>query len=301
MKLNRLFEIVYILLNKQQATAKYLAEHFEVSQRTIYRDIDTLSECGIPVYASKGKGGGISLIEGYKMDKAMLTLDEQKEILSALQSIKAADIDSENNALSKLSSFFNAGNTDWIEIDFSSFSASTRWKDNFDKIKQCIFDTKIIEIDYINLKGEKSSRVIEPIKMIFKNVSWYLYAYCRTKTDYRMFKLSRIINIRILDETFNPHKNMSLSNDYNPVETHDEELILKVNKEYAYRIFDDFNINEISEDKSDSYIVRTKTYDTDWIVNYILSLGDKIECVAPISIREKINKILKESLNKYLI
>ena len=106
MKLNRLFEIVYILLNKKQVTAKELAERFEVSQRTIYRDIDTLSECGIPVYAIKGKGGGISLVDGYKMDRAMLTVDEQKEILSALQSIKAADIQTENNALNKLSTFF---------------------------------------------------------------------------------------------------------------------------------------------------------------------------------------------------
>jgi len=299
MKLNRLFEIVYILLNKQQVTAKYLAGHFEVSQRTIYRDIDTLSECGIPVYASKGKGGGISLIEGYKIDKAMLTRNEQTEILSALQSIKAANINSESNALNKLSAFFNSGDADWVEIDFSSFSASARWKDNFEKIKQCILSKRKIEIDYFNLKGEKSDRIIEPIKMIFKNVSWYLYAYCHTKSDYRMFKLSRIININIIDETFSPHNNISLSNDYSPMVIHDEELVLKVDKEYAYRIFDDFGINEINESSDGSYIVRTKIYDIDWIVNYILSLGDKIECIQPSKLRYEIKEVLQKSINKY--
>lgn len=301
MKLNRLFEIVYILINKQQVTAKYLSEHFEVSTRTIYRDIDTLSQCGIPVYASKGKGGGISLVEGYKIDKAMLTKNEQTEILSALQSMRAADIDIENNALNKLSAFFNAGNTDWIEIDFSSFSASTKWKDNFEKIKQCIFNTQKIEIDYINLKGEKSSRIIEPIKMIFKNVSWYLYAYCQNKQNYRMFKLSRIININILDERFTPHINVNLSNDYNPLETHKEALILKVDQDYAYRIFDDFSLNEISKNTDGSYIVKTCTYDTDWIINYILSLGEKIECIEPLNLRSKIQHVLKKSLDKYLM
>lgn len=301
MKLNRLFEIVYILINKQQVTAKYLAEHFEVSQRTIYRDIDTLSLCGIPVYATKGKGGGISLIEGYKIDKAMLTKNEQTEILSALQSIRAADISSENNALNKLSAFFNAGDTDWIEIDFSSFSASTRWKENFEQIKQCIFKNQKIEIEYVNLKGEKSSRIIEPAKMIFKNISWYLYAYCHLKKDYRMFKLSRITIIDITDETFTPHSNIKLSDDYSPVETHNEELVLKVDAEYAYRIFDDFSINEIIENIDGTYTVRTQKYDTDWIINYVLSLGDKIECLEPINLREQIQNTLKKSLSKYII
>lgn len=301
MKLNRLFEIVYILLNKQQVTAKYLADHFEVSQRTIYRDIDTLSECGIPVYASKGKGGGISLVEGYKIDRAMLTKNEQTEILAALQSIKAADINSENNALSKLSAFFNTGNIEWIEIDFSSFSASTRWKENFEKVKHCILNLKKIEIEYINLKGEKSNRTIEPVKMIFKNVSWYLYAYCNAKKDYRMFKLSRIININVLNESFESHLNIKLSSDYNSVVSHKEELILKVQQEYAYRIFDDFSFDEIHILDDESYIVRTRAYDTDWIVNYILSLGDKIECLEPLSLRERIKDVLEKSLNKYII
>ena len=300
MKVNRLFEIVYILLNKQQVTAKELADRFEVSTRTIYRDIDILSSCGVPVYASKGKGGGISLIDGYKMDKAMLTVDEQTEILSALQGLKATNIDADNNALSKMSSFFNTNETEWIEIDFSSFSSNVNWKNNFNAIKTSILKRLQLNIEYTNIKGEISTRVVEPIKLIFKGVSWYLYAYCIEKNDYRMFKLNRIILLEMLTTTFTPHKDYKISISNNILQVHNQEIELLVDKKYAFRIFDDFSKDNISENINGDFIVKINTYEKDWILSYILSFGDGIECIKPHELREEIKKSLKKTQKKYL-
>lgn len=300
MKVNRLFEIVYILLNKQQVTAKELADRFEVSTRTIYRDIDILSSCGVPVYASKGKGGGISLIDGYKMDKAMLTVDEQTEILSALQGLKATNIDADNNALSKMSSFFNTNETEWIEIDFSSFSSNVNWKNNFNAIKTSILKRYQLNIEYANIKGEISTRVVEPIKLMFKGVSWYLYAYCIEKNDYRMFKLNRIILLEMLTTTFTPHKDYKISISNNVLQVHNQEIELLVDKKYAFRIFDDFSKDNISENINGDFIVKINTYEKDWILSYILSFGDGIECIKPHELREEIKQSLKKTQKKYL-
>ena len=300
MKVNRLFEIVYILLNKQQVTAKELADRFEVSTRTIYRDIDTLSSCGVPVYASKGKGGGISLIDGYKMDKAMLTVDEQTEILSALQGLKATNIDADNNALNKMSSFFNTNETEWIEIDFSSFSSNVNWKNNFNAIKTSILKRYQLNIEYANIKGEISTRVVEPIKLMFKGVSWYLYAYCIEKNDYRMFKLNRIILLEMLTTTFTPHKDYMISISNNVLQVHNQEIELLVDKKYAFRIFDDFSKDNISENINGDFIVKINTYEKDWILSYILSFGDGIECIKPHELREEIKQSLIKTQRKYL-
>jgi len=114
MQINRLFEIIYILLNKKSITAKELAEHFEVSVRTIYRDIDILSIAGIPIYTSQGKGGGISLLDDYVLDKSLLSEQEQKEILYALQSLTVANVPDTDKVLSKISNLFNKNKRNWI-------------------------------------------------------------------------------------------------------------------------------------------------------------------------------------------
>ena len=123
MQISRLFEIVYILMNKKNTTAKELSEHFEVSQRTIYRDIDTLSQAGIPIYTNKGKGGGIGLMEHFVLNKSVLSEQEQNDILSALQGFKVTSYSDTNQVLSKLNSLFGSKNTDWIEVDFSYWNS----------------------------------------------------------------------------------------------------------------------------------------------------------------------------------
>ena len=119
MQESRLFKIVYYLLDKGQATAPELAEKFEVSVRTIYRDIDSLSEAGIPIYAETGRNGGIRLMNYFVLNKAVLSEDEKKEILTALQSINATPNIDNSQTLQKLSAMFHVSGENWLEVDFS--------------------------------------------------------------------------------------------------------------------------------------------------------------------------------------
>ena len=196
MQINRLFEIVYLLLEKDTITAKELAQQFEVSVRTIYRDIDILSTAGIPVYTNKGKGGGISLLENFVLDKSILSEEEQNQIIFALQSLEKLDKNSEKKALEKMSRLFHKQSENWIEIDFSNWANENN---KFEMMKQAILKKQVMEFTYFNSCGEETKRQVEPLQIWFKDKAWYIKAYCRVKQDYRVFKIARMREIKVLE------------------------------------------------------------------------------------------------------
>ena len=194
--------MVYLLLEKGSMTAPELADYFEVSVRTIYRDIDILSSAGIPVYATRGKGGGISIQDNFVLKKSILSEQEQTQILMALQGIRIVEDEYTRTLLSKLSSVFQKQNVNWLEIDFSSWTKSGAGKDNFQKLQSAIFKSKIVAFHYYSGKGEVIKRVVEPLKLVFKSTDWYLYGYCSTRNDFRFFKLTRIRNLEITNDEY---------------------------------------------------------------------------------------------------
>lgn len=156
MKIDRLFSIVQMLVNRKSVTAKELADYFNVSVRTIYRDIEILSANGIPIYATQGKGGGISILENYSIDKTIVSDDEQNKIIMALQSVNATGQIDVNDSLIKLKNIFRKNDTDWIEIDFSGWEQSEEEKNNFALLKESIMNLKCVRFSYYNNKGEVS-------------------------------------------------------------------------------------------------------------------------------------------------
>lgn len=186
MKTSRLFNILMLLIEKRKVTSAELAQTFEVSVRTIYRDIDILAQSGIPLYTTTGKYGGVHLMEGFVVDRAMFSEREKEEIITSLQSIKdlpGMDIERVRN---KISSIFNhqiTANREWLEIDFSS--TTTDGDDLFATIKYAIQNKKALRIYYMNANGIDTERVIEPIQLAFRYMSWYLFAYCIMKKEYR--------------------------------------------------------------------------------------------------------------------
>jgi predicted DNA-binding transcriptional regulator YafY len=300
MQMNRLFEIVYILLNKKKTTAKELAERFEVSVRTIYRDIDMLSSAGIPVYASQGKGGGISLLEDYVLNKSVLSEDEQNEILFALQRLTVTQNPETDKVLSKLSSLFNKSKTNWIEVDLSPWGSDKNKTCEFTILKNAILNHQIIEFTYFNTSGEKSSRKVEPIKLIFKVHAWYLQGFCLAKNEYRTFKISRMSNLEITQEFFTDRMPEGLSVDEN--EQNSQKWIniqVKIAPQGAYRVFDEFDENEITRNQDGSFTVATSLPENEWLFHYILSFGTDIEVLSPQNIREMIQGKLDEIIWKY--
>lgn len=198
--LNRLLGIVYILLNKGTVTASELAERFEVSVRTIYRDIDTLSMAGIPVYTRKGKNGGISLTEQFVLNKMLVNKEEQLQILAALASLEAVGAQGEGEILNKLGAFFQVKAQNWVEIDFSDWSGGR--KELYDLIKDAILNRKVLEFDYYGQYRAMTHRIAEPVQLLFKEYTWYVRAYCRERKAMRLFKVLRMKRVKETGEIF---------------------------------------------------------------------------------------------------
>jgi predicted DNA-binding transcriptional regulator YafY len=300
MQMNRLFEIVYILLNKKTTTAKELAEKFEVSVRTIYRDIDMLSSVGIPIYASQGKGGGISLLEDYILNKSVLSEEEQNEILFALQSLTVTQNPETDRVLSKLSSLFNKSKTNWIEVDLSPWGSDKNKRCEFTLLKDAILNHQIVEFTYFNSSGEKSTRKVEPLKLIFKVNAWYLKGFCLTKDEYRTFKISRMFHVEITQESFKYRSPDEVSIDEKDQNSQNWiHVQLLISPQGAYRVFEEFTENEIIKNQDGTFIVETSLPEGEWLLHYILSFGTNIEVLAPENIREMIQGKLEDIILKY--
>ena len=292
---NRLFEILYILLQKKKVTAKELAEKFEVSTRTIYRDIEALSMANIPVYMSKGKDGGIGVLEEYVLNKSILSEEEQNQILYALQSLEKMNGQTEKDVLEKMSVIFNKKVNDWIKIDFSDWSPTK--ENSFQIIKSAILNKQLIEFTYYNSSSEKTLRIVEPLQIWFKDKSWYLISYCRLKKDYRFFKLTRIKEIKLLEEHFEreiPKQNEEEKNLKNIL------LELEISKEMAFRVYDEFDTNQITKKADGNFIVKADFPENDWVYSFILSFGEYVKVLNPNDVKKIIKDKLQKSLENYL-
>lgn len=300
MQMNRLFEMIYILMNKNTVTAKELAERFEVSQRTVYRDVDTLALAGIPVYTIKGRGGGISLVKDFVLDKSILSEQEQSEILSALQGLAAVKTEDTAEVLGKLTSFFNITTTHWIEVDFTDWSYQNG--DVFAKLKTAILERRVVEYEYFNSYGEKTMRRAEPIQLWFKSKGWYLKAYCLSKNDVRIFKLTRMRGVTLTQEHFLQRNLLESIGQSEPIndKTPDITLVLKIAPQRAYRIYDDFDHGCVTPLADGSFEVRVRWPEDEWVYATILSYGEYIEVLEPMHIKRIIAEKARRITQKYL-
>ena len=298
MKENRYFQMIYLLLEKGSMTAPELADYFEVSVRTIYRDIDILSSAGIPVYATRGKGGGISIQDNFVLKKSILSEQEQTQILMALQGIRIVEDEYTRTLLSKLSSVFQKQNVNWLEIDFSSWTKSGAGKDNFQKLQSAIFKSKIVAFHYYSGKGEVIKRVVEPLKLVFKSTDWYLYGYCSTRNDFRFFKLTRIRNLEITNDEYVRSIPEQIFVEEEKFEMETVKVTLLFDKSMSVQVYEKFD-DEVTKNKDGSLLVETLMPNNELLFSYILSCGDKVEVIAPQSIRNIIFERAKKIQEKY--
>lgn len=299
MKTNRLFEIIYILLNKKKVTAKELSEKFEVSIRTIYRDVDTLCYAGIPIYTTKGINGGIFIDEDYILNKTILTKEEQDQILFSLQSFSNTETFKTKELHSKLSYLFKKQKNQWIEIDFSNWNNTKDDNEKFNLLKESIISYQEIKIQYLNSNGENTIRKIYPMKLLFKSSSWYLQAFCLKQNDYRLFKLNRIIKIEKTQNIF-AKENLNF-----PITEEDQlfnekiHLILKFPSSLGFRVFDEFKNGKIEKQPDASYLVNIDLPTGDWLISYLLSFESNVKIIEPEYIKNKVLKKIEEIKNLY--
>jgi len=302
MQINRLFEIVYLLMNKKKVTANELATHFEVSKRTILRDIDTLTTAGIPIYTIQGKGGGIFIQDNFMLNKALVSEDEQKQILFSLQSMSATELVDTNQVLGRLQRFFSSSNNrEWIEVDFSRWGHSEKDNAKFDALKNAIINEFAVAFDYLSPFGESKGREVYPLKLSFKSKAWYLQSFCLTENDYRVFKFTRINNIVVLDKSFSSsdYEVPSINSVEEPTPTEFIYIRLFISQNAKYRIYDEFAESDITVNEDGSFTLRTAL--GKWIYDYILSYGTAVEVLEPLNVRDEVLARATEIRNKYLI
>lgn len=299
MQINRLLETVYLLIEKKKITARELSDYFEVSQRTIYRDVEALSAAGIPVYAEKGQGGGIRLLDNYVIKKSLLSEQEQVNLLASLQGMKALNGPELDPVLRKLATLFEKKDPDWIEVDFSHWGGGAAEREKFNDLKSAILNKNRIAFDYFSAAGKKSGRCIEPLKLLFKGQSWYVYGFCLNKEALRFFKVSRIRQLRLLADSFDRTLPMGTVFETPEISAAPIRLVLKIDADMAYRVYDEFDPAAIIKEKDGSFVVTSSIPGDGWVEGYILSYGDAVEVVEPQWLRETIKQKLANGLKKY--
>lgn len=285
MQESRLFKILYHLLDKGQATAPELAERFEVSVRTIYRDIDALSGAGIPVYTEAGRNGGIHLLNDFVLDKAVLSEAEKQEILAALQSIHITRNMDGSRTLQKLSALFQLHSENWLEVDFSRWGNPGYDNETFELLKSAVIRHRNVKLRYAGSYEEIRERTVQPYKLVYKAKAWYLQAFCTEKQDWRIFKLNRILELEVLEEGF------SQLNPPGPIETFEGEypkVTLRFPKEMSYRVYDEFDKTQIQRQENGDLIVSANMPEDSWLIGFLLSFGTRVDILSPAHLKEAV-------------
>ncbi|MEW9125024.1 MAG: YafY family protein [Thermotaleaceae bacterium] len=289
MQTDRLFEIIYLLINKNKMTAMELAEHFEVSKRTILRDIDTLTMAGIPIYTIQGKGGGISIMDSFVLNKTVLSEDDKNQILFALQGLSVASTIDAERVLSKLQSLFGKTDTNWIEVDFSRWGNRDSDKRKFEVLKNAILGKRAISFRYVSSYGEESERRAYPLKLVFKSKAWYLQTFCTVKQDYRTFKINRILGVTETDESFTEGSYFPPPIEFS--KTLPDSLItltLVFSPQVAYRIYDEFDEGCIEKCDNGWLRVIARLPEDSWLYGFLRSFGKDVCIISPEYLKEKL-------------
>ena len=289
MKIDRMFKIIYLLMSRDKMTAKELAEHLEVSVRTIHRDIDSLMQAGVPVYTSRGSEGGVSLVDGFVLDKAVLSKDEQAEILFGLQSLPGCATG--EDVLGKLGVLFGRSGPDWIEADFSRWGYERKDDDRFEVLRRAILGERSIRFRYAGASGGETQREVYPLKLVFKSKAWYLQAFCLLRGDYRTFKVNRMISVEIAGEPFDRASfSMPKPEEIEPRPYECVLLELVFEPFAAARVYDEFDIDSIEPSDGGGLHVLTRYPDGEYLYDMLASFGSAVEVVQPAEVREKLEQ-----------
>ncbi len=314
MKLNRLLSITTILLNRRSVTAAALAERFGVSVRTIYRDIDDLSASGVPGVAMPGQGGGIAILEGYALSRAALSPEERDSLLLALKTLQVTRHPQAQAVLEKMGALFQSGGgCDWIAIDFSLWGSDPNASGKFDCLREAILREQVLEIEYLDAQNHPSRRRVEPLRLVFQFRSWYLWAYCALRQDYRSFRISRIRALRSLAEHFDREQRLLEAERLRRQELQKQaaaqsapppgmaHLRLRFTAAALHRLYDDYDDAQIRETEDGFYELTLDFPEDEWVYGYLLSFGDALEVLSPPHIRDILRQRCENIAAQYRI
>ena len=296
-KVNRLLGILTVLLQNERATAPQLALKFEVSRRTISRDIDALCMAGIPIVTHQGIGGGISIAEGFKFDKTVLTVDELSGIIAALKGIGSVSNKSQiEGILDKLGADKFALQHESIFINLASFHKE-QLTEKIEKIKYAISKQQIIEFDYYSEKGE-SRRRLEPHHVYFEWSSWYVLGFCLTRQDWRMFKLTRLWNLLLSADKFELREIPSEMDETADLSVNEIKLVALFDPCEKYKLVETYGLGAFSESGEGLRFEMTFS-DRQFLLRWLLGFGEKVRVLEPKDVIDDLKSAAKKILSFY--
>jgi predicted DNA-binding transcriptional regulator YafY len=295
MRIDRMLAIVVLLLNKQRISARELAGRFEVSIRTVYRDIDAINLAGIPIVSYSGNSGGFGIMDNYKLDRQLLSLNDMKSILTALKGINTTLEDQYlTSAIDKITTLVPKDKTEELNrhcsnviIDILPWAYNESQRQIIKSLNIAIKESILASFDYKNLRGERQRRTVEPMSLVFKGYSWYLFGYCRMREDYRMFRITRMKDLSVSNDKFE-RKDFSyfdISQGGNESKT-SIDIKIKFSSEIKDNIEERFDNDGIEYLEDGSMIVSMKMPEDHWVYSYILSFGEYAEVLEPVHLRD---------------
>lgn len=310
MKIERLLAMIVLLLNRGRISAKELAERFEVSTKTIYRDMDALCRAGIPIAAHQGTSGGFEMMDQYTISRQLLTMDEILSVITAVQGVKAAlDDPMTERLLDKVESMIRytgqgpeARSSD-LFLDLHPWGQGTNAREKVKRIRQAIRERKKTDVLYVNMNGQNGRRILEPGRLILKGNVWYLQAYCTLRAEFRVFRISRMQDIKLLTDTFEPRE-LPLLNayDWQPEWSAGGALsmvTLRFSPAVRHRVVDAFNPDRIITEEDGSLRVRGELYLDEWFYGMVLSYGDQVVIEEPEHAAAEVCRRARKMIEQY--
>jgi predicted DNA-binding transcriptional regulator YafY len=308
MRIDRMLSIVVILLNRRKITAKELAQRFEVSVRTIYRDIESINLAGIPVISLQGTGGGYEIPENYKLSRQLLSISDMQSLLAALQGVNAALDDRQMSTLfEKIAGLLPSQPAEdafdrepVIDFDPHGWGDNSRMAKRLPLLYAAAKNRKLTACTYCTGEGKLSDRVIEPMTLIQKGFAWYLFGYCRLRKGFRLFKLTRISRLEILPDTFERRhrhyrdQTQGWSGQYNHV-----QVTIRYASKIRHLVHEYHDPEEILEDTGNFCVATTLFPDGEWLMAMMLSYGSDMEVLSPPCLRQKMKARIQKMAKMY--
>lgn len=301
MKIERLIGILSILLQQDTVTAPYLAEHFEVSRRTVHRDIEDLCRAGIPIVTRQGTGGGISIMENYKIDRTVFTTSEMKDILAGLRSLDSVN---GTNRYGQLMEKLSVGSSDFMTGNQSILIDLSSWyKDSLtpkiELIRDAIEGQKGLEFLYFSPRKE-SRRRIEPYYLIFRWSSWYVWGWCTEREDFRLFKLNRMEELRLSENCFEKREVCLPDLRNETIFPGGFRVKAVFQPECKWRLVEEFGCGCFEEMEDGKLLFQADYTDKENLFSWILSFGSRAVLLEPEELREEMKTMLEQMKNNYM-
>ena len=307
MKIDRLLSIIIYLMNHELSSASVLAERFGVSVRTIVRDIETIDAAGIPIVSVQGPHGGYGIMDTYTLDNRIVSVEDLYYIVTSLKSISDTLVDENiDDTIEKMEGLIPRQDADLLternsrlSIDFSMLGGDPRQKQSFRTVKKAVDTQQLLRFTYTSNRLEVTERIVEPMTVAFRWRSWYLYAWCTRREDYRLFRISKIRDAEIIPKRFRRRDLTFEEFEKREQKIPSVHLVLGFDRCMRPLVEDYFLKDQLTEGPGGSLIVETDMPEDGWMYGFILSYGEYVTVIEPAHVRKEIERIARSIALKY--